>query len=59
MSMNWDFQHVHFLTAGTMIDEMSNLLSLIFPSIYQILEMFKCTIKYIMANNGVVQRANL
>ena len=58
MSMDGDFQHVHFLTTGTMINEISNMLSLIFPSILQILETFKCTFKSIMVNNGVVQNAN-
>ena len=28
----WGFQHVHFLTTRTMINEISNMLSLIFPS---------------------------
>ena len=58
MSMNGDFQHVHFLTTRTVINEISNMLSLILPSIFQILETFKCTFKSIMANNGVVQHAN-
>ena len=56
--MDWNFQHVHFLTTRTMIKETSDMLSLILPSIFQILETFKCTFKSIMANNGVVQHAN-
>ena len=58
MSMNGDFQQIHFLTTRTMINEISNMLSLILPSVIQILEMFKCTFKSIMANNCVVQHAN-
>ena len=41
-----------------MINEISNMLSLVFPSVIQILETFKCTLKSIMANNCVVQHAN-
>ena len=41
-----------------MINEISNMLSLVLPSVIQILEMFKCTFKSIMANNCVVQHAN-
>ena len=33
MSMDWDFQHVQFLTTRTMINEISNMLSLILPSV--------------------------
>ena len=58
MCMNWNFQHVHFLTTRTMINEISNMLSLVLPSVIQILETFKFTFKSIMANNGVVQHAN-
>ena len=58
MSMDGDFEHVQFLTTRTMINEISNMLSLILPSIFQILETFKCTFKSIMTNNGVVQHAN-
>ena len=58
MSMDWDFQHVHFLTTRTMINEISNMLSLVLPSIFQIPETFKCTFKSIMSNNGVVQHSN-
>ena len=45
MCMNGDFQHVHFLTTRTMINEISKMLSLVFPSVIQILETFKCTFK--------------
>ena len=58
ISMDRDCQHVHFLTTRIMINEISNLLPLIPPSIFQILVMFKCTFSSIMANNGVVQHAN-
>ena len=58
MCMNGDFQHIHFLTTRIMINEISNLLPLIPPSIFQILVTFKCTFSSIMANNGVVQHAN-
>ena len=58
MSMDLNFQHVHFLTTRTMINEISNMLSLILPSMFKILETFKCTFKFIMANNVVVQHAN-
>ena len=57
MSMDRDFQHVHFLTTRTMINEISNM-SLIFQSIFLILETIKCTFKSITANNGVVQHVN-
>ena len=58
ISMNGDFQHVHFLTTRTMINEISNMLSFVLPSVIQILETFKCTFKSIIANNGVVQHVN-
>ena len=58
MSIDLNFQHVHLLTTRTMINEISNMLSLILPSIFKILEMFKRTFKSIMANNVVVQHAN-
>ena len=43
--MDGDFQHVHFLTTRTMINELSNMLLLIFPCISQIIQTFKCTFK--------------
>ena len=59
MSKNWDFQHVHFLTRGTMTSEVSNMLSLIFLCICQILETFKSKFKSTVANNCDVQNINL
>ena len=56
--MNGDFQHIHFLTTRTMINEISNMSSLIFPSVIQIRETFKGTSKSIMANNCVVEHAD-
>ena len=50
MSMDWNFQHVHFLTTRTLINVISDMLSLIFPSIFQILETFKYTFKSNVAN---------
>ena len=50
MCMNGYFQHVHFLTTWTVINVKSDMLSLIFPSIFSILETFKCTFKFKVAN---------
>ena len=38
MCMNGDFQHIHFLTTWTVINVISDMLSLIFPSVFSILE---------------------
>ena len=50
MCMDWDFEHVHFLTTWTVINVISDMLSLIFPSVFSILETFKCTFKSKVAN---------
>ena len=50
MCMNGDLQHVHFLTSWTVINVISDILSLILPSVFSILEPFKCTFKSKVAN---------
>ena len=59
MSVNWYFQHTHFLTTSTFIYEVSYVLSLKLPNVFSILETFKCTFKSKVANFWVVQSANL
>ena len=59
MSTDGDFQHIHFLTTRTMINEVSNMLLLILPSIFPILETFKCAFKSKVVNNSVVHHTNL
>ena len=49
MCMDGDFQHFHFLTTMTVIDVISNMLSLIFLCIFQILESFKV---YVQVQSG-------
>ena len=47
--MDGDFQHIYFLTARTVISEIFDILSLILPSIMQILGTFK----FMFKSNGL------
>ena len=58
MSMDGDFQHAHFLTTGTVINKISDMLTLEFSNVIDVFETFRSTFKSEVANFGVVYQAN-